>query len=241
MLWHPGRRREMLRSAVAASDETRLIRPIHLQEVIRAERTGVPFLHWLDNDGEQHILMLPAGRGRVTIGRREQYEVPLTWDGEVSREHALLEQVGDEWTLVDDGLSMNGSYVNGERIQGRRRLADRDSLCFGNTHVQYREPAPAEGSVSTKRGPGSPGGVPLTEMQRKLLVALCRPIVMAGSATPATNPQIAAEVHLSVEAVKAQMGKLFDRFGLGDLPQNEKRMQLAAVARPPGLLAPHDF
>lgn len=221
--------------------ETRLVRPRHLQEVLQAERTGIPFLHWLDNEGEQHILMLPAGRSRVTIGRREQSDIPLSWDNEVSREHALLEPVGEDWTLVDDGLSLNGSYVNGNRIHGRRRLADRDRLCFGNTHVQYREPTPAEGSVSTARAPGSPGGVPLTETQRKLLIALCRPIEESGSATPATNPQIAAEVHLSVEAVKAHMRDLFERFGLGDLPQNEKRMQLAAHVRASGLLKPHDF
>jgi hypothetical protein len=226
---------------MAETYKTRLMRPRHLKAVLEAERTGVPFLHWLDGEGEQHILMLPHGRARVTIGRREQSDVPLTWDGQVSREHALLEQVGEEWTLVDDGLSMNGSFVNGDRIHSRRRLSDRDRLCFGDTHVVYREPTPAEGSVSTARAPGSPGGVPLTETQRKLLIALCRPIVVSGSATPATNPQIAAEVHLSVEAVKAHMRDLFERFSLGDLPQNEKRMRLAALVRESGLLARHDF
>jgi DNA-binding NarL/FixJ family response regulator len=80
----------------------------------------------------------------------------------------------------------------------------------------------------------------LTETQRKLLIALCRP-VESGSATPATNPQIAAEVHLSVDAVKAHMRHLFDRFELGDLPQNEKRQQLVAIVRGSGLLSPHDF
>ena len=94
--------------------------------------------------------------------------------------------------------------------------------------------------MSTARGPGA-RAVPLTETQRKLLIALCRPIVESGSATPATNPQIAAEVHLSVDAVKGHMRDLFERFGLGDLPQNEKRMQLAAIVRGSGLLVPHDF
>ncbi len=81
----------------------------------------------------------------------------------------------------------------------------------------------------------------MTETKRKVLIALCRPIVESNSATPATNPQIALEVHLSVDAVKRHMGDLFDRFELGELPQNEKRQQLVAIVRASGLLAPHDF
>jgi ATP/maltotriose-dependent transcriptional regulator MalT len=58
---------------------------------------------------------------------------------------------------------------------------------------------------------------------------------------PATNPQIAAEVHLSVDAVKAHLRILFDRFGVGDLPQNEKRSRLVSIVISSGALAAHDF
>jgi hypothetical protein len=221
--------------------ETRLVRPRHLKEIIAAEAAGVPFLHWLDADGEQHLLMLTDDRGRVTIGRRPHCDIPLSWDQEVSREHALLEPVGEDWTLVDDGLSRNGSFVNGTQIRGRHRLSDRDRLCFGVTHVTYREAKRAEGSESTARPPGAAGQIPLTDIQRKLLIALCRPMMESTSTTPATNPQIAAEVHLSVDAVKAHMRDLFVRFGLGELPQNEKRNRLVVAVLASGLLAPHDF
>jgi FHA domain len=221
--------------------ETRLVRPRHLKALIDAEATGVPFLHWLDADGEQHILMLTDDRPRVTVGRRTHCDVALSWDKEVSREHALLEPVGEDWTLVDDGLSRNGSFVNGTQIRGRHRLTDRDRLCFGITHVTYRESSQAEGSESTARPPGAIGQIPLTDIQRKLLIALCRPIMDSTSTTPATNPQIAAEVHLSVDAVKAHMRDLFVRFGLGELPQNEKRNRLVVTVIASGLLAPHDF
>jgi hypothetical protein len=50
----------------------------------------------------------------------------------------------------------------------------------------------------------------------------------SGFATPATNRQIAAEAHLSVDAVEAHLRLLFDRTGLGGLPQNERRARLAA-------------
>jgi hypothetical protein len=221
--------------------EARALTPRELQAQIEAERTGIPFLYWRDGDGEQRILMLPYDRPRVTIGRREQSDVALSFDLEVSRAHALLEPVGEEWTLVDDGLSRNGSFVNGGRIRGRQRLHDRDRMCFGATHVVFREPIGPEGSDSTARAPGSPKTVPLTETQRKVLIALCRPVFDSSSATPATNPQIAAEVYLSVDAVKAQLRVLFDRFGLGELPQNEKRGRLVAIVLRDGVLVARDF
>jgi hypothetical protein len=112
--------------------------PRDLQALIRAEREATPFLHWRDGDGVQQILMLPRTGERVTIGRRSDKSVSLHWDGEVSRNHALLDPVGDSWTLVDEGSS-NGSFVNGDRIAGRHPLGDRETMCFGNTRVSYRD------------------------------------------------------------------------------------------------------
>jgi hypothetical protein len=226
---------------MAETHETRALSPRELKAILEAERAALPFLHWRDDAEEQHILMLEGDRARVTIGRREQSDVPLKWDHEVSRAHALLESVGEEWTLVDDGLSRNGSYVNGSRVSGRQRLHDRDRMCFGNTHVVYRQPAGGEGSESTARAPDAPSALPVSETQRKVLIALCRPIVESSSTTPATNPQIAAEVFLSVDAVKAHLRVLFDRFGLGELPQNEKRSRLVSIVLGSGILARHEF
>jgi FHA domain len=225
-------------------DETRGGRALsarELQALIQAERSGTPFIHWHDGDDEQHILMLPYERPRATIGRRDASDVPLTWDREVSREHALLEPVGESWTLVDDGMSMNGSWVNGGRVQGRHRLHNRDNLWIGKTKLVYREPLTSSGSDSTARAPDSPLSVPLTETHRKILIALCRPVIESSSATPATNPHIAAEVHLSVDAVKSHLRLLFDRFGVGEFPQNEKRGRLVAIVLGTGVLVPRDF
>ena len=78
-------------------------------------------------------------------------------------------------------------------------------------------------------------------MERKVLIALCRPVLESSSATPATNPQIAAEVFISVDAVKAHLGVLFERFGLEDLRQHEKRIRLVAIVLSSGILVPDDF
>lgn len=109
--------------------ETRAPSPRELKALIEAERTGNPFIYWRDGAGQQHILLLAPEQGRVTIGRREQSGIPLIWDSEVSRAHALLEPIGEAWTLVDDGISRNGSFVNGGRVVGRyRRWTDDPQL-----------------------------------------------------------------------------------------------------------------
>ncbi|HTU86104.1 MAG TPA: FHA domain-containing protein [Solirubrobacteraceae bacterium] len=213
--------------------------PAELKDVIAAERTGYPFVVWRADGREQRLLLLQPDRWRVTIGRDPAADIPLAWDAEVSRTHALLEQVGRGWTLVDDGLSRNGSFVNGARVIGRRRLRDKDRLVFGNTPLTYRETS--GGITQTASAIDAPAAIPLTPMQRKILIALCRPVHESESATPATNRQIAEEVFLTVDAVKAHLRVLFDRYGLSQLPQNEKRARLVTAVLDSGALAPRDF
>ena len=214
--------------------------PAELKARLEAERRGVCFLHYRDADGSQRIVELEPGGGPVTVGRRADNAVPLGWDAEVSRVHAQLEPVGRDWVLVDDGLSRNGTYVNGERAAGRRRLRDGDRLCFGETVVRFRAPLEQE-SRSTAAVMAGAGQLTLTETQRRVLVALCRPLQDSAYATPATNREIADEIHLSVDAVKAHLRVLFERLGIDGLPQNQKRARLAAVALVDGLVHRHDF
>ena len=111
---------------------------------------------------------------------------------------------------------------------------------FGETPVAFRAPADAEAD-STAAIARRPSDVPLTESQRRVLVALCRPLKDSAYAAPATNKEIADEVHLSVDAVKAHLRVLFERFGLDELPQNQKRARLAAVALVNGVVSQHEF
>jgi DNA-binding CsgD family transcriptional regulator len=220
--------------------ETRAITPVEALALREAEAGGYPFLSWRSGDGEQEIRILADGIERVTVGRKPESDISLHWDGEVSRTHALLEHVGGQWSIVDDGLSTNGTFVNGGRVIGRRRLHDHDRVCFGQTVLVFREPHAGEWSDSTARV-SSPATIVLTPTQRKVLIALCRPVSESRFATPATNKQIAEEVFLSVDAVKAHLRILFERFGLEELPQNEKRARLAAIVLVDGVLQPHDF
>jgi DNA-binding CsgD family transcriptional regulator len=214
--------------------------PAEIQSRLDAERRGVPFLLLRDGAGHQVIYELPADERIVTIGRRTDNHVALEWDGEVSRVHAQLERVGGEWAVVDDGLSRNGTFVNGERVTGRRRLCDGDRVVFGETPVLYRVPAASVYQSTASVQLGDAGG-PLTPVQRRILVALCRPVKLSAYGAPASNREIAEEVFLSVDAVKAHLRVLFERFGLESLPQNQKRARLAASALVNGVVAERDF
>src|SRR3954470_1513175 len=97
-----------------------------------AEGLGERFLVYRDDEGRQVIRALAEGRS-VTIGRRPEADVSVPWDPEMSRVHAELEARAGEWTITDDGLSQNGTWVNGLRLTGRRRLGDGDLLRVGRT------------------------------------------------------------------------------------------------------------
>lgn len=199
--------------------------PAELKERIEAERVGVPFLLYRDGIGTQKIFTLPS-RGTVTLGRKRENELVIDWDVEVSRVHARLERVSGDWTIVDDGLSRNGTCVNDERITMRRRLRDRDGIRIGNTVIAFLQPGERE-SDPTVTSAEQVAVAQLTARQKEILVALARPFKDPnGLATPATNKEIAEEIHMSVDAVKGHLRELFQKFGIQHLPQNQKRVQL---------------
>jgi pSer/pThr/pTyr-binding forkhead associated (FHA) protein len=211
-----------------------------LKAINAAERAGAPFLVVRAPDGRQHVRELPREPATLTVGRREESDVSITWDDEVSRLHALLEHVSGDWIVVDDGLSRNGSFLDGTKVVGRRRLSDGSRLCFGETVVVFRDPGESM-SKSTAALPMTAATIPVTPTQHKVLVELCRPVNESAFAPPATNRVIAEAVFLSVDAVKAHLRAMFERFGLEELPQNQKRGRLAALALVSGLVTPRDF
>lgn len=220
--------------------EAHLASPGELKARIDAERRGEPFLVYRDGRNEQVIVELGPDVSALTIGRRPVNPVALEWDAEVSRVHATLERAGEEWTIADDGLSRNGTYVCGERITGRRRLRDGDVIAIGGTALAFKAPR-EPGSSPTRTATGPSLARQLTPAQRRVLVALCRPFRDAAYATPATNRQIADELVVSVDAVKSTLRALFDAFRVDDLPQNQKRASLALRALHSGAITRRDL
>jgi pSer/pThr/pTyr-binding forkhead associated (FHA) protein len=205
----------------------RAVSPTELVERVGAERRGTPFLLFLDGGGHQRIVELDPAAEVLSIGREPRSAVRLDWDDEVSRTHALLERIGSAWTLVDDGLSRNGSFVNGRRVQGRRRLEDGDAITVGRTLLVF---VATEGQVRTTVTTTSGAPPELSPAQRRVLEALCRPTLDGPLRTPPTNRDIAAALFLSPETVKSHMHALFELFDVPDMPQNQKRAELVRRA-----------
>ncbi len=200
------------------------------------------FLRFTDDSGTRQELVLSPDRQRVTIGRSPQADLTLSWDAEVSRLHAAVEFLTAGWTIVDDGLSRNGTFVNGERVVGRRRLTEGDRIRIGSQLLSFHDfSGVADDATRTSAGM-FPTLRSLTETQRSVLVALCRPYKNnSGFATPASNQQIADELFLSVDAIKTHLRTLFSKFGVEDLPQNQKRVRLASLALQTGIVSDRDL
>jgi adenylate cyclase len=119
------------------------------------------------------LLATPEGQQTVelrdfnSMGRHPSNTIQLL-DKIVSKEHCVIERRGPMFWLKDLG-SLNGTYVNGERVQGERELHHGDDMALGGTRARYDDgsgrpmPAvsgmpPAGGLTSAQQGGSGSGG-----------------------------------------------------------------------------------
>ena len=99
-----------------------------------------PTLAWLVVlNGPRRGKLYRIKRNGVTIGRAEDNDIVLE-DETVSRHHArlLVEMgIGRPQVYIQDLASVNGVYVNGERVV-RRLLEDEDRIAIGETLFAFK-------------------------------------------------------------------------------------------------------
>src|ERR1700754_1829249 len=201
-----------------------------LQARLAAERAALPFIELRDGEGVQRLGPLPAEG--LAIGRTPASGLALTWDAQVSRSHASIEQIDGIWTVLDDGRSTNGTFVNEERVQGRRTLRHLDVIRVGATRLRFHDPSATTDSKLTEVA-GQAVIPVLTPAQLRVLVVLCRP-----ADGPASNEEIADELTVSIDTVKTHMRALFDAFHLQASAPYRKRFELVRLAVDAGLVSP---
>jgi class 3 adenylate cyclase len=125
------------------------------------ERGGAPCLCYQDELGAERVFVL-HGEQPLTIGRGEGADLRLPGDRSVSLLHAQLIRLGGHWLIADDGVSRNGTFVNGERLYGRRRLRQGDAVRVGATTLAFSDAAARPRDATTiSDGPSASGTVTL--------------------------------------------------------------------------------
>jgi pSer/pThr/pTyr-binding forkhead associated (FHA) protein len=159
---------------------------------------------------------------RVTVGTADSNDLVVGAPG-VSRVHAVFELLSDAWCVRDLG-SRNGTFVNGGRTIGERALHPGDEILLGTLRLVYHGPHRGKATEALAEPPT------VTQRERDVLLALCRPLLAGDAFTePASIRAIAAELVISQAAVKQHLARLYRKFGVGEHGER-RRVELANAA-----------
>src|SRR5690348_810399 len=105
-------------------------------------------------EGQQAIDLRPVN----SLGRHPNNSIQLL-DKIVSKEHCIIELRGDHWVLRDLG-SLNGTFVNNERVRGEAPLKHGDEISLGATKGRFDDAGAAPLPVSAVPPTPQAGGWP---------------------------------------------------------------------------------
>jgi predicted component of type VI protein secretion system len=120
--------------------------------------------------------------GESIIGRSRTSAVHIP-ETTVSRQHAKVAVVGGGDVRVSDLGSSNGTFVNGEKVEGERRLADGDRVLIGDAELIIRILAPEPPADATVRVSIPPMGAPAPAAAGTVRMDLPPPAAGPGAAT----------------------------------------------------------
>jgi len=120
---------------------------------------------WLEISGPGGSASVSLGAD-ITIGRRSENDITLA-DTRVSKLHATIQRLGDEW-LIRDAASANGTFVGGQPV-GEQALCDGDLISIGDSELVFH-------AAGTPGGPKGVTIVPRTGAEDDVTACLaCRP------------------------------------------------------------------
>lgn len=150
-------------------------------------------------------------------------------DPAVSRLHAVLQPRPTGW-CVQATSATNGLFVNGSRLApgavqllsagDELRLGERTTLTF---HATGGSPDDRSRTEVARPRPE------LTAGERRVLLALCSPVLDGDAFTPPASVAVIADsLCVTESAVKQQLGRLYLKFGVEEGP--DRRVRLANEA-----------
>jgi adenylate cyclase len=86
-----------------------------------------------------------------TLGRHPDNTIQVL-DRIVSKNHCHIDLVDENYVLKDLG-SLNGTYVNAEKVAGQRTLKPGDEITLGSTKITFDAPAPAAAPGADESAP----------------------------------------------------------------------------------------
>ncbi len=146
--------------------------PLALTDSGKSPAANAPLATILVRSGQLKGNRLPVRVPVINIGRADYNDLVLP-DDSVSSAHAKMQRREGVWILTDLN-STNGSFVDGEKVQGEAMLSPGATLKLGDVSLLFDPPA--EGDV----GPG-PGGT-------KVMGAINIPLAPAPPVSPPPAP-----------------------------------------------------
>lgn len=165
---------------------------------------------------------LPLKAHRVTIGRADDNDLILAQDATVSRHHAVLEFVNDQWRIRDLGSS-NGTFVNGNKVSGTATVNDGDRLIVGSSALSLVDDLDTDSAGGGKTVLVPELGIDQLGLSKREVE------VLRLVATGATDNEIAEQLFISVKTVHSHLDRIRDKSGL------RKRVDLTRLAFEIGL------
>jgi pSer/pThr/pTyr-binding forkhead associated (FHA) protein len=160
--------------------------------------------------------------GRTLVGRGDHCDLQID-DEAVSADHLEITRHGSA-LLATDLDSRNGTLLNGDPLEGTRRLRNGDVVVAGGVRLEVAVP-PQLRHDSTVAAPRS--SVELTPEERETASVLVRPYrapdVRAGR--PATRAELADALHVSERTAQRRLDGLARKLGVpSDAGRERPRM-----------------
>ena len=164
--------------------------------------------------------ILKMDKTRLTIGRSSRNDICLS-DPFASRLHAELRRENEQILLVDNG-SANGTYMNGQRVNGAVRLRVGDIVRIGETEIEYSagEQSSISGATVFLSGPANnlPADTITTRIPARSTSELISSI-QSGSISGEFAKLASGQTQLAPQAPSRDLLSIVSQVGIALLPR----------------------